>query len=936
MTSWGSSNPESPASGWGAGGLRTLARMARRSVMRNRLRSLLIVLLLAVPVAVAVGFSTVQRTNTVRPAEQVTSFYGGADFLFTSSSNIMRPSSYDVQAADIDKLVDELTALPGASVMTNRFTIDWLNVTPYISSSPINTVTVSDVDLTNPMSEGLLLVLEGSVPRAGDEVLLTREFAKRKGVELGDTMVMSNNRFTVSGIGVVPTDRNHLGMIVVPASFDLLANGDQNVEHHIRVTLESSVAGRGELLRLGIDTLGPDLQWTVQDAAQDPRLSAGPINPEARPEQMSTLLAGLVGIEIALIAAAAFAVSTRRRVREFGQLLATGADGAHIRNLLLLEAGLLALVGVIVGMALGLLGASVVVAQEWIPASRWAPTLQWTPIDVIGPAFVALGAALLAAWWPASEASSVPITSALAGRLPTRTPRHRTPLVGMTTLGIGALALFSLLGANPYLGSSGNRTVFGVLIVASIGAMFFGTLSVVGHMLHLASRGSTRFAERVPLAVRLITRNSARHRGRSGAAVAAFVAVAAIPVVFGSATAAYPTEAGSDDGRMVAIGDLGPNYGGVGISQTDVPILPEVAFPVGSPEFVPPSVSSSPFGSTSAVPAAPEEAILAQESELARLLTDATRATLPQASEHLVSVVSDPDLRVTLIEANGFSMWGVSVTATVATPTFMEALNLSREHRERLGAGHAVVFGNPGRSLNYSRHAERPDLNYSFAITEQGASDVISAPVTFAPDNGLGFMNVVLISPELAAAHDLALVDVPVFLNPDNLTPTQIEQLERRAAAAWTGLAPVAGLEPVDLVRPLPSTGPTGAQLRWWSVAAVSALAILISLIVASLAAVEADKDFASMIATGASPSIRRWMLGAQTTYHMVLAALLGIPLAIAIFAVILAADDFTARRLVIPWTEIVLMGVAIPVAVGLLVALFFRSGTPAPSRRLT
>ena len=85
-----------------------------------------------------------------------------------------------------------------------------------------------------------------------------------------------------------------------------------------------------------------------------------------RPEQLSTLIAALFAIQVALVAAAAFAVGIARRTRQFGQLQATGANNTQLQQVVLIQAGLTGLLGAAVGAALGIGVAVLAWDQGWL------------------------------------------------------------------------------------------------------------------------------------------------------------------------------------------------------------------------------------------------------------------------------------------------------------------------------------------------------------------------------------------------------------------------------------------------------------------------------------------------------------------------------------------------------------------------------------------
>ena len=130
--------------------------------------------------------------------------------------------------------------------------------------------------------------------------------------------------------------------------------------------------------------------------------------------------------------------------------------------------------------------------------------------------------------------------------------------------------------------------------------------------------------------------------------------------------------------------------------------------------------------------------------------------------------------------------------------------------------------------------------------------------------------------------------------------------------------------------------GPSADAVRFWSLLVTGVLSLLIALLMAALSAVELDQDLSSMIAAGAAPSLRRRFLGAHTLYHMVLAAALGVPLAILLYWLATRADDFGPTGPTIPWTVAGVVIVLIPLVVAMFVAVIFRNGKPSAPRRMT
>ncbi|WP_460460816.1 FtsX-like permease family protein, partial [Angustibacter peucedani] len=156
-----------------------------------------------------------------------------------------------------------------------------------------------------------------------------------------------------------------------------------------------------------------------------------------------------------------------------------------------------------------------VVAQV-LPRVRPQTTLgpfdvAWVPVLVAA----ALGAvaAVTAAYFPARSASRQDVVAVLAGRRGQVSSRRGLPVLGALLLAGGA-ALSLVLGTK----QGGEYYVAGGTLVMVLGAIALMP-SVVG--------GVGRLGRRLPLPLRLATRDSARQRGRTAPAVAAVMAAVA-------------------------------------------------------------------------------------------------------------------------------------------------------------------------------------------------------------------------------------------------------------------------------------------------------------------------------------------------------------------------------------------------------------------------
>ncbi len=193
---------------------------------------------------------------------------------------------------------------------------------------------------------------------------------------------------------------------------------------------------------------------------------------------------GLTLVGSAMLVYGTFAASARARRRQMALLRAAGGTRRQVLVVLSLEALFLGLAGALLGLALGQLfaciGADLVLAGDGAPATVPLPLV--APLWAVG---LSLLAALAGAAGPATRAARVPPAEVLRRepggllwqpgkqRLPPTQARATRWLLahGMRASGIGVSA--------PLLSQDGSRAVLVVLTLALILAMFLGNVGIL-------------------------------------------------------------------------------------------------------------------------------------------------------------------------------------------------------------------------------------------------------------------------------------------------------------------------------------------------------------------------------------------------------------------------------------------------------------------------
>lgn len=248
-------------------------------------------------------------------------------------------------------------------------------------------------------------------------------------------------------------------------------------------------------------------------------------------EQLRPLLALITVLSVIIGAAVVgntLSLSVLERRREIGLLRAAGAGARQVFRLFLAEAALLAALGALLGVALGILAAGLLVRQL-APGDLAVPAVSITVLSIVGSIALGLAMALLGAFLPARAAARMaPLEALRSGSAgsPERTPRA-VAVAGIVLLAAAALAM-----------------VTGVVgtVAAGIVAVLLGTVFVLPFVVPPLLRALGGAARAAAGTTGLAAASLARRRNRTsltvaGLAVAVSVAVAVSALTSGALAA---------------------------------------------------------------------------------------------------------------------------------------------------------------------------------------------------------------------------------------------------------------------------------------------------------------------------------------------------------------------------------------------------------------
>jgi putative ABC transport system permease protein len=497
-----------PSNG-GVAARRAVVRWARRMFRREWRQQLLVLMLLTVAVAAAIGSITVAY-NTV-PADN--SDFGSANRVLSFDGSDPQRLQAGVDSAKksfgtIDVIGHRSVPVPGSVE-----TVDYRSQVP-----------------GGAYSHDLLALRRGRYPAGPSEVAITDGVAESQRLGIGSTLALDGRRRTVVGIVENPSKLSDEFALIAPSSatpnvVDVLVDATDG-SASLRSFYRSQPDDHSSTAFTGSMTRGND----VSSAA----------------ETLVMFSVATVFLLLAsLVAAAGFAVVAQRRLRQLGMLAAVGATQKQIRLVLLTNGAVVgaiaAVIGTIAGLALWLVLAPTLETAVGHRIDRLS--LPWGLIAAAG--LLALAGASAAAWWPGRAIARLPVVLALSGRPPKPRPARHSAIAAaaLITVGIGCLAL-----------SNRDRPplIIAGLLAAILGSLLLGPLAI---------RTFSAVAGRLPIAPRLALRDLARYQARSGAALAAVtlaLGIAATVVVSASAQEAKrASEPASLSDRQIRV-YLGP------------------------------------------------------------------------------------------------------------------------------------------------------------------------------------------------------------------------------------------------------------------------------------------------------------------------------------------------------------------------------------------
>ncbi|WP_328527852.1 FtsX-like permease family protein [Nocardioides sp. NBC_00368] len=514
----------------GLGGWRLALRIGQREAWRAKWRSLLVVLMIALPVAGVTAVAVTYQTYDVDTVEGLDRRLGTA-----------AAASIDVQAAGAvrqgidpenasewleDSDADPLDAAGVKAVIGERPMLEVMDRTFDVRTDKgVTWVSGLETDLNDPLAAGLTRLTEGRLPQGPDEVVVNSTLAFR-GPGIGEELQIPNGDLDEvrKVVGVVESSTVRNDAFVAGPDLPVDYAGDRS----------TWLVGGAPVTWSDIEDLNAAGAFVLsRSVVLDPSPAALAADKDIRPPMgvpdpsevvVIVLIVVMVILEVVLLAGPAFAVAARRQARDLALIAASGGTARQSRRVLLGMAIVIGAVAAVIGAVLGVGLARLLQPLAQDQVSAWFGPFEVPWLQVLAVAVIGFAAAICAAIVPAWIASRQNVVSVLAGRRSESLPSRRSPLIGLVLIAAGiAAAAFGTRNA-----LSGIPIAFGVLLCVA------GLLFILPVLVSLAARSSAR----MPLVIRFATRDADRHRTRTvpaaGAIAVTVVGVVTLGIAFSS------------------------------------------------------------------------------------------------------------------------------------------------------------------------------------------------------------------------------------------------------------------------------------------------------------------------------------------------------------------------------------------------------------------
>lgn len=895
-------------------------KLARRGTALSLRHALLIVLIIALPVAGLSAFVLRFQSQIPTTQETVTSELGHTQSVLTavrSPDPTARQdglNTYGLSGGsdqqgnplhpDTGRLVDPRTVLPaGTRVLAVADSTAEVKTATATITLPVTLGPTAD-----PSFRGRFDLVAGRAPRTASEITATQAALDRLGSGIGARVQLTDpvaKSFTVVGVLADHRHPSSTATLFLPAGvYDgtTAAPGLRDQQFFLP-SLDVTPAQTTRLNHEGITVWSralvasfgpPENQWTLNVG-----LYLGEYG----------FVAALAAFIIALLAGSAFSIGAKSRQRGLAMIAATGGSRRFVFGLMISTGAIVGAVAGAAGVGLGIAAGSAWMAltnDGTIDHYAGFHLLWWEQLIVF---LYAVLVGMIAAAMPAIGASRLDTVLALRGARKPAPPSRRRPVVGIVMVaagvalsivcGIASAYLFTLSAGPVSYGPGSHQSWVAQHAVRLAQASGYGLaagiiLTQLGLLLcaALVVRVAARVIGRAGMSARLAGRDLARNHARTVPAIAAIMATSFLAVFAVSLLVSQSATDVASYMYQLQPGQLFvPASFRSGTSPSAASVRAAISDSVGGTQATTVSGAAMP-----PAPAPQDDTTLYADVVVPR----AERCPTERDGQPADVSFNAKDLRCRDPYANGVD-WSGDIPRIVVGDA--SALAAVIGHAPTQAAQQELAYG--GAVALHSQLVEHGTLTIGWF----GADRFVGLENTGSPERSTTAVDAVyespgraldvmaVLSPAAAAKAGIHAVPMGTFALPRSLpTQAQLDALNGALQRLSGDSEESAQLES----GPTPSAEPL---IIWGALGGSSFLALCAAGVALALARSDGRRDVEVLDAVGAAPGIRRryaaWQAVMITGVGMLLGALTG---AIGAFAI-----DGTSRTslFVMPWGEV-------------------------------
>ncbi|MCZ4499261.1 MAG: transporter permease [Marmoricola sp.] len=540
-------------------GWRLPLRIARRDAQRARGRSILMLVMIALPVLGVTAADVLIQTQDVNSVESLDRRLGteaAAKVIPVGDARTApQTQSLDPEFGSTGQLDGAVSSLRIPTLRTVLATLGGsrpgLEMTlsyPSVETRKGRTgVFGTEIDLRDPLARGLFRLTSGRLPVNDREVVINRALRNRIA---GDTITLRGDpdgkepdaQVARRVVGIAEsTSYRSTELVAGPAGSLLSGIGEER-----SWLVGGAPVTWNDVTKLNAIGALVVSRSVIEHPNAAARAAEAELNGYSDVDETGVTVAILVVvmslIEVVLLAGPAFAVGARRQARPLALLAACGGTPRQARRVVLATGVVIGTAGSLAGVVLGLgaAGALRPVLQHY--NGSWFGPFQIPWLHLVGVAAFGFLSAMIAAVVPAWIASHQDVVAVLAGRRGDRKPSSRSPYVGLVLLAVGIGLAW--LGTRQ-TSSDGAIPIALSAILCVLGMLFLIPVVVVA---------VARLGRGLPLALRFAVRDAARHRSRTTPAIAAVAATVAGVVALGIGTSSDEARNRDTYQQQVAMG----------------------------------------------------------------------------------------------------------------------------------------------------------------------------------------------------------------------------------------------------------------------------------------------------------------------------------------------------------------------------------------------